>query len=390
VSAKHLLAMLKASCACALGAALLALPGCSGKGSGQAPVPEVTVMKVALQPVTVSEEFVAQTEAVDTVEIRARVSGVLERQAFVDGARVKKGELLFVIDQQPFIAALAQAKASLAQARANHLNSKQVLERVRPLVADQAISQQDLDAATAKEAADAASEEAAQAQVTTAALNLDYTTIRASRDGVISKALLKPGSLVNASTTLLTTLYSIDPIYVNFVVSEQRLLELQKQLKRDPAGDKGGLPPLRLKLIDGSEYKYPGKLNFVDAAVDPRAGTLQLRLLVPNPEHELRAGQFVRVVVPAAQDVNAARVPQQAVQELQGKRSVFVVGADGKLAYREIDAKLRIGNDWVVESGLQADELVVVEGINKVRAGMAVKPVLQGAAASSEPGKSKN
>ena len=386
MSAKHLLALLKAGCACALGAALLALPGCSGKGSGQAPVPEVTVMKVVLQPVTVSEEYVAQTEAVDTVEIRARVSGVLERQAFVDGARVRKGDLLFVIDQQPFIAALAQAKASLAQAHANHLNSKQVLERVRPLVADQAISQQDLDAAVAKEAADAASEEAAQAQVTTAALNLDYTTIRASRDGVISKALLKPGGLVNASTTLLTTLYSIDPIYVNFVVSEQKLLELQKQLKRDPADDKAGLPPLRLRLIDGSEYKYPGKLNFVDAAVDPRAGTLQLRLLVPNTEHELRAGQFVRVVVPAAQDVNAARVPQQAVQELQGKRSVFVVGADGKLAYREIDARLRVGNDWVVEGGLQADELVVVEGINKVRPGMAVKPVLQGSAAPAGPG----
>ncbi|HTP75056.1 MAG TPA: efflux RND transporter periplasmic adaptor subunit, partial [Burkholderiaceae bacterium] len=259
-----------------------------------------------------------------------------------------------------------------------------------PLVADEAISQQDLDAAIAKEAADAASEEAAQAQVTTATLNLEYTTIRASRDGVVSKALLKPGGLVNASTTLLTTLYSVDPIYVNFVVSEQKLLELQKQLKRDPADDKGGLPPLRLKLVDGSDYKYAGKLNFVDAAVDPRAGTLQMRLLVPNTEHELRAGQFVRVVVPAAQDVNAARVPQQAVQELQGKRSVFTVGADGKVAYREINAKLRVGNDWVVESGLQADELVVVEGINKVRAGMAVKPVLQGAAAPAEPGKGKN
>jgi membrane fusion protein (multidrug efflux system) len=380
--------------ALAWAALLLALPGCGDKSASQVPPPlALPVLKIAFGPVEVRDEYAAQTEAVDTVEIRARVGGILERQAFVDGASVKKGDLLFVIDPQPYVAALAQAKAALAQARANHVNSRQVLERVRPLVADQAISQQDLDAAIAKEAADAAAEEAAQAQVATAALNLDYTTIRASRDGVISKALIKPGGLVNASTTLLTTLYSVDPMYVNFTISEQKLLELQKQLKLHPADGKGKAALFRLTLVDGSVYPHDGKLNYIDAAVDPRAGTVQLRLTVPNPERELRAGQFVRVVATSAVPLHAARVPQQAVQELQGKRSVLLVGADGKVAYREIVARLRVGNDWAVESGLSDGDVIVAEGINKVRPGMTVTPLAAGTpaeAGKAAPEKGRN
>jgi len=370
---------------------LLQLPGCGDKSATQGPPPlALPVLKIAFGPVEVRDEYVSQTEAVDTVEIRARVGGILERQAFTDGASVKKGDLLFVIDPQPYVAALAQAKAALAQSRANHLNSRQVLERVRPLVADQAISQQDLDAATAKEAADAAAEEAAQAQGTAATLNLDYTTIRAPINGVISKALIKPGGLVNASTTLLTTLYSVDPMYVNFTISEQKLIEMQKQLKLEARGKSA---PFRLMLVDGSVYPHDAKLNFIDAAVDARAGTVQLRLTVPNPEHELRAGQFMRVIATAAAPLNAARVPQQAVQELQGKRSVLVIGADGKVDYREIVARLRIGNDWAVESGLNEGDVIVADGINKVRPGMTVTPLPAGApaeAGKAAPEKGKN
>ena len=355
---------------------LLALSGCTGKNGPQGmPPPEVGVIKAVTQPITVYEEYVGQTEAVDTVEIRARVSGLLERQAFEDGGRVGKGALLFVIDQQPYIAALAQAKAALAQTQAAHLNSKQSLDRIRPLVADKAISQQDLDAAIAKEGTDAANVDAAKAQVRTAELNLEYTTIHAPRDGVISKALIKPGGLVNASTTLLTTLYSVDPIYVNFTVSEQKLLELQRQLKRNPGEDKAKLPPFRLKLVDGSEYKSSGKLNFVDAAVDAKSGTLQVRVQVPNPERLLRAGQLVRVIFPSLQELNAIRIPQQAVMEMQGKRSVYVVDAEGKAAYREVTANTRLGTDWVVESGVQEGEMVIVEGTQKVRPGAPVKPI---------------
>ncbi len=358
-------------------AALIALAGCNGKGGPPAfPPPDVNVIKVATEPVTIFEEYVGQTEAVDTVEIRARVSGLLDKQSFEDGGRVAAGSVLFVIDPQPYKAALDQAKAALALAQAQHLNSKQQLERVRPLAKERALSQLDLDSAVAKEAIDAATEEAAHAQVRTAELNLDYTTIRASRDGVISKALIKAGGLVNASTTLLTTLYSVNPIYVNFTVSELKLLELQRDLNRNPNDTKGKLPAFKLRLADGSEYKLPGKINFVDTAVDPKTGTLQVRVQVPNPESLLRAGQLVRVIMPSLTQKEAFRIPQQAVQEMQGKRSVLVVDAENKAQYREVVANSRSGNDWIVESGLQPGELVIVEGTGKSRPGAPVKPTV--------------
>jgi membrane fusion protein (multidrug efflux system) len=362
---------------------LIFVAGCSSSAApSPPPPPEVTVVKAVAGAVPVVEEFSGQTEAVDAVEVRARVGGILEHQAYEDGTTVKKGSLLFVIDQQPFLASLAQAKAGLAQARAAYVNSKQILERTRPLLADQAVSQQDLDAAIAKEQSDAANVEAAAAQVRQAQLNLDYTTITAPRDGLVSKALVKPGGLINASTTLLTTIYSVDPMYVNFSISEQRLVALQAQLPGKSLtaltakGKDGALPPFKIRLVDGREYRYAGKLNFVDVAVDPKSGTLQLRLSVPNPERELRSGQFVRVLVPEESAPTAIRVPQRAVQEIQGNRSVFVVDADNKVAYREIEAKVRFGNDWVVDKGLVPGELVVVDGIQKIKPGAVVKPLL--------------
>lgn len=353
------------------------IAGCSGKGAPPAfPPPDVNVIKVTTEAVTVFEEYVGQTEAVDTVEIRARISGLLEKQSFEDGGRVAAGSVLFVIDPQPYIAALSQVKAALALAQAQHLNSKQQLERVRPLVKERALSQQDLDTAVAKEAIDAATEEAARAQVRSAELNLEYTTIRAPRDGVISKALIKSGGLVNASTTLLTTLYSVNPIYVNFTISELKLLELQRELNRNPNDGMSRLPPFRLRLADGSEYKLSGKINFVDTAVDPKTGTLQVRVQVPNPQSLLRAGQLVRVIMPSLTQKQAFRIPQQAVQEMQGKRSVLVVDAENKVQYREVAATTRSGNDWIVESGLTAGEMIVVEGTGKARPGAPVKPTV--------------
>jgi len=357
--------------------ALSVLSACGEKGPPPQPAPpEVSVIKVAPAPITVFEEYVGQTEAIDTVEIRARVGGILERQTYTDGATVKKDDLLFVIDRLPFATALEQAKANLAQAQASLENSKQNLARAEPLVSDQAISKQDYDAAFAKQRSDAASVQAMQALVHTAELNLAYASVRAPRDGVVSKALIRPGGLVNASTTLLTTLYSVDPIHVNFTVGEQKLIELKQQLG-NPSGKPTDNPAVfQLKLIDGSDYPQRGRLDFVDAAVDPKNGTLQIRIAVPNPDHALRPGQFVRVIVPARENANAVRVPQRAVTELLGTQSVFVIGPDNKASPREIVAKTRIGNDWLVDKGLNPNELVVVDGISKVRPGAVVKPVI--------------
>jgi membrane fusion protein, multidrug efflux system len=356
----------------------LVLSGISACGQKQdaaqqaPPPPEVSVIKVTASPVTLVEDYAAQTEAVESVEIRARVDGILERQAFKDGAEVKKGDLLFVIDQKPYSAALAHAEANMQQARATHLNSAQTLSRFKLLIGARAISQQDLDSAIAKERADAASVLAGQAQVQQAQLNLNDTTIRAPRDGMISRALIRPGGLVVASDTLLTTLYSQDPIYVGFSISEQKLTDLQRQYN---LRDMNKSPDFKLKLIDGSDYKYSGKLNFVDAAVDPRNGTLPVRVVVPNPDGALRPGQFMRVIVPEQENPNAILVPQKAVQEIQGKRSVYVVGHDNKVTSRDITANKRIGNNWVVEQGLKPNETVIVEGIAKVQPGATVKAV---------------
>jgi membrane fusion protein (multidrug efflux system) len=357
---------------------LLILAGVSGCGQKtnappSPPPPQVTVMRVTTAPVTLFDEYAAQAEAVQSVEIRSRVGGTLERQGFQDGAKIKKSDLLFVIDQQPYISALAQAKANLAQAQASLLNSQQNLVRLKPLATTRGISAQELDAAIAKERADAASVQAGKAQVQQAQLNLDYTTIRAPRDGVIGRAMIKPGGLVNASSTLLTTLYSVDPIYVSFTISERKLAELQKRYDLRVPGSK--TPEIRIKLIDGSDYEHIGKLNFLSPAVDPRNGTLPVRLILPNPDGVLRDGQFVRAIVPAQENPNAILLPQKAVQELQGKRSVFVIGPDNKAIYRDITATARVGANWVVEKGVQPGEMIVVEGIGKIKPGALVNPV---------------
>jgi len=367
-------------CALALGVAV-ALGGCKGEARTQAPPPpEVSVIQVTPGPVTVYNEYVAQTQAPDTIEIRAQVTGLLARQAFVDGARVKKGDLLYLIDPRPFDAQAAQAKAGLAQAEANLANARQTLARNGRLIAEKAVSQQDYDTAVAQERSGTALVEAQRALLRNALLNLEFATIRASRDGVMSNSLVKPGALITAQQTLLNTLYSSDPIYVYFTISEDRALQLQKAMQRPDQST-----PFRIRLADGTDYPHAGRLDFVDATIDPKNGTLQARISVPNSERLLRPGLFVRVVVAAYDSPSAIRIPQQAVQELQGLKSVYVVGAGDKVESRQILAGYRLDNDWVVASGLAPGERVVVEGIGKLRPGAPVKPVAAPTKTAVEP-----
>jgi membrane fusion protein (multidrug efflux system) len=370
--------------ALALGIASIAIGGCKSDPPPPPPPPEVPVIEVKPGPVTVYDEYVAQTQAPDTIEIRSQVTGLLQSQDFADGARIKKADLLYVIDQRPFEAQLAQAKASLAQSEANLVNAQQNLARNSRLIAQKAVSQQDYDTAVAQEHAGTALVEAQKALVRNAALNLEFATIRAPRDGFISSSQVKPGALITAQQTLLTTLYSSDPMWVYFSVSEDKLLELQKRLKHPP-GDRPDLaPPFHIRLADGTDYKLAGKLNFVDAAIDQKSGTLQVRVSVPNPDRILRPGLFVRVTVAAFDNPSAIRIPQKAVTELQGLKSVFVITAGDKVEPRQIVASYRLGNDWVVDSGLAAGDRVVVEGIGKLRPGTQVKPIVS-APASSPP-----
>ena len=328
-------------------------------------------MEVAKAPVALFNDYVAQTQAPETIEIRAQVTGLLERQAFVDGARVKKGDLLYVIDRRPFQARVSQALAALAQAEANLVNAKQNLERNGRLIAEQAVSQADFDTALAQERANAALVDAQRAVLRDADLNLEFTTVRAPADGFISRSDVKPGALITAQQTLMTTVFSSDPMWVYFTISEERLLDLQKAGRTPDAKT-----PFRITLADGKEYALAGRLDFVDAAIDTKTGTLQVRLTVPNPQRLLRPGQFVRVSVPVIDTTEAIRVPQKAVQELQGVKSVFVVDKDGKVQARQVSAKRRLGPDWLVVDGLKDGERVVVEGTGKLKPGAAVKTVV--------------
>jgi len=353
--------------------AVLQLAGC-GKGAAPAPpAPEVATLTVTPRPQTFTVDYVATTEAINTVDIRPRVTGVLEKQLPIEGERVTPGELLFVIDQQPYIAALAQAKATLAQSQATLEQAQRDLARAQSLVQIDAISQQELDSVVARAKAGLASVDAGKAAVKTAELNLGYTSIASPIDGVMGRAQMRLGSLATANTSLLTTLYQTDRMYVNLSLSEARVLALQRQFGRalDQKGDKA--PPFRLFLVDGSEYALAPKLNFIDPAVDARTGTLAVRLEVPNPQRLLHAGQFARVRVAAVQDPHAIVLPQRAVQELQGKNYVWVLDAQGKAQQRDVRMGLRSSEDWQVEHGLKAGDIVIVDGVQRLRPGMSVK-----------------
>jgi membrane fusion protein, multidrug efflux system len=354
-----------------LGAALLG----SGCGRSGPPAPHgvpVNAIRITPHPVSVPLEYPAQLEASNTVEIRPRVGGVLERQEAVEGQRVKLGQILFVIDRQPYAAALAQAQAALSQAQAAKAQAERDLERARPLSQLDALSQRELDAAIAAGAATTAQVQAGQAAVRTAELNLDYTIVRAPIDGVMSRALIRLGGLVTAYSTLLTTVYKTDPMYVNFSISEQRLLQLQHELGRPPDQRNRSKTKFHVYLSDGSELEQGAELDFVDAAVDLRTDTLPVRLTVQNPAQLLRSGQFVKVTVENPVQADAIVVPQRAVQELQDKRFVWTVDKDHKAASRDVVLGARIGQDTLVAKGLAAGDMVVVDGTQKLKEGTPV------------------
>jgi membrane fusion protein (multidrug efflux system) len=357
----------------ALAAAILVAIAACGRGAPPAPRHVgVNAVRLVAHPISVTEEYPAQIEASNTVEIRPRVGGVLERQSAVEGQHVHAGQILFEIDPEPYRAALAQAQATLAQTEAAQAQAVRDLARAKPLAGIDALSQRELDAAEAANAATAAEVRAAQAAVKTADLNLGWTTVRAPIDGEMSRALIRIGGLVTANNTLLTTLYQTDPMYVNFSIGEQRLLQLQHELGRPPDQRNRSKRQFRVYLADGSEIPTPAELNFVDAAVDIRTDTLPVRLAVPNPNGLLRAGQYAKVTVDAQAPPSALSVPQRAIQELQDKRFVWIVDADGKAQPRNVELGPRVGEEILIQSGVASGDTVVVDGMQKLKPGTPV------------------
>lgn len=359
-------------------AVLALVAGCGKKEVVQAPpAPEVTVMTVTPRDTPVQFEFTAQTESSREVQIRARVDGFLDRRTYVEGALVKTGQTMFLMDPKPFEAALQTAKGQLAQQQARYQVAKANLARVQPLVAQNALSKKDLDDAVGAEAQAAAAVLAAKGEVDTAQLNLSYTTIKSPLTGLSSFARQQDGSYVTATQSgLLTTVYQLDPIWVNFSVSENEMLRYRDQIAnghlRFPSDNDF---TVSLVLADGSTYSEHGSINFANPAFSTETGTFLVRAVFDNPKAVLRPGQFVRARVAGAIRPNAILVPQRAV--LQGSKSHFlwVVDDESKAHQRVVEVGEWQGDNWFITDGLKAGERIVVDGAIRVTAGTPLKIV---------------
>jgi membrane fusion protein, multidrug efflux system len=352
------------------------LGGCGGKQAPSAgpAAAEVTTVAVQSRDVPYLYEFVGQTESSQQVEIRARVEGFLEKRMYTEGAPVKTGQVMFMMDRKPFEAALAAAQGELAQQKARLITARANLDRVRPLVADDALAKKELDDAQGTEQAAAAAVESAQAKVVNAKLNLGYTTISAPVAGLSSFAKVQDGAYVNAQNSLLTYVAKMDPMRVNFSVSENETLRLRSDISKGrlkPSKDEKYL--VDVVLADGTTYPTQGRVTFTDAAFSDQTGTFLIRAELPNPQGTLRPGQFVRVKVHGFTRTNAIIVPQVAVQEGPRGTYVWTVGPDGKAAQRTVEAGNWMGDNWMVDSGLKNGDHVIVGGFMRLAPGVPVK-----------------
>ncbi|HKT96011.1 MAG TPA: efflux RND transporter periplasmic adaptor subunit [Paraburkholderia sp.] len=346
------------------------------------PPVNVDVINVALRDVPVVFDYVGQTESSQQVEIRARVNGFLERRVYEEGSMVHQGDVMFQMDRKPFQAALDAAQAEYAQQKARLDTAQANLNRVRPLAAKNALSQKDLDDSIGQERAAAAAVEQARANVTSATLNLGYTTITAPVTGLSSFAKKQDGSYIDATNSLLTYVAKLDPMWINFSLSENEMLNLRSQtksgaLKLPQIGELEAV----IVLADGSVYPQRGHIKFADASLSEETGTYLIRAEVPNPSGTLRPGQFVRIKLLGAQRTSAVAVPQVAVQ--QGPRGAFVwtVDKDDKAQQRAVETGEWNGNDWVISSGLHAGDHVVIDNTLKLMPGAPVKAKLVPASA---------
>lgn len=330
------------------------------------PAMPVTVLTVQPQRVPIVIEAVGQAEGSKEVEVRARVSGIMTHQLYKEGDAIKAGATLFSIDREPYEYALEQARAAHAQDQANLEQAQREATRLKPLVAERAISQREYDDATTTLKSAQAAVLASTARMRDAELNLSYTKVTAPIAGVTGRARQSEGSLVSAgsATSLLTTISITNPIWVRFAFSESEAQELRQAV---------GSTSVTLRLPDGSTYAKTGKLNFSASTVDPVTGTVPMRAVFTNPELTLMPGQFVRALVTTGER-EAFLVPQSALSQSDQGRMVFTVAADNTVAPRPVETAGWSGHDWVITKGLNAGDKVIIDNLLKLRPGAPVAP----------------
>ncbi len=361
-------------------AAACILSGCQSSAgkAGQAGPPEVAVVEVKPQRVSITTELPGRTSAYLVAEVRPQVGGIIQKRHFTEGADVKAGEVLYQIDPATYQAAYDIAKAQLARAEANISTTRVRAERYKELVEIKAVSRQEYDDAVAALKQAEADIEGGKAAVETARINLAYTRVTAPITGRIGKSSVTVGALVMANQALpLATVQQIDPVYVDVTQSSASLLQLQKSmasgtLKRDSANR----AKVKLILEDGTPYPVEGALQFQDVTVDPTTGSYILRIVFPNPKRVLLPGMFVRAVLEEGVNEKALLVPQQGVsRDPKGNPTSLIVDAEGKVQQRMLALDRTIGDKWLVSDGLAPGDRVIVEGIQKVRPGSTVKAV---------------
>jgi len=356
---------------CIVALVVLSAAGCAKKPAAPPP-PDVLITTVTPTNVPISEEWIGTLDGYVNAQIHAQVTGYLLSQDYREGSRVKQGDLLFQIDPRPFQATLDQAQSKLAQDQAQAGKAEMDVTRYTPLAKEQAISQEQLDDAVQADLAAKAQVKADEAALESAQLNLNFTKITSPIDGLVGIAQAQIGDLVGQSSSVLTTVSTLDPIKVYFQISEQSYLNFW----RHHAAGSGAETNLELQLIfsDGSVYPEKGKFFFADRQIDPNTGTLQIVGLFPNENYILRPGQYGRVRAQTGTEINAIVLPQRAVTELQGSYQVALVDETNGVHLQPVTVGAQFGASWIIQSGLKPGDRVIVEGLQKAKEGTLVNP----------------
>jgi len=345
--------------------------GGDGKGghgpAGGMPPAQVSVVTIAPKALPAVYEYTGQTLGSREVEVRARVTGIIQTRNFTEGSKVAKGESLFTVDPAPFIAVALRAEADVASAEARLAQAKKNAARLKPLYAEKAVSQKEFDDAVSADAIAEADLKGARARLMEARLNITYTKVESPISGVAGRAQRSEGSLVSGPDVLLTTVTQVDPIWVSFGISDND----QQRLNSEAAAGrlalpKGGRFEVTVKLADGTVHPQAGRLNFSDVRVSANTGTSETRAEIPNPQGALRPGQFVRVTLKGATRPDAITVPQRAVLEGPQGKYVYVLDEKSAAQPRPVQVGEWVGDDWIIQSGLKPGDKVIVDGVARI------------------------
>lgn len=361
-------------------ASVLALSGCfedKGDSKQTAQLPDVQVKTLQAENVPLSFEFSARAQGSKDTEVRARVGGILLKRNYVEGSQVDEGQVLFQIDPAPFEVALTQAKAKLAQNEAKLSAAETQWKRIDKLFAERVVSEKNRDEAKANLDSLRAADALAKAEVDSAQLNLDYTTVKAPISGITSMEAQSEGSLISVNG-LLTSITQLDPIYVIFSASESDISSLANMIDRGLVRNPQNKSEVTAKLKTGNDTLYPldGQINFVNPSIDEKTGTLKLRAVFPNPENRLRPGQFLRLVLEGLTRIDALVVPQEAVMQGANGSFVYRVKADDTVEMVNVRTGIMTKDGgWIIDDGLNAGDKIIVGDLMKMRPGIKVNPV---------------